>query len=99
MRPAARWAISARLPRKPISSPARIRTLRAIETLTRTRKAVEGGAFKAEIVPITLTEKAGPRIVANGQHPLKVDPAKIPGLEAGVPRQRYHHAGRLLRQC
>src|SRR6266487_728321 len=54
----------------------------AIETLTRARKAVEGGAFKAEIVPITLTEKAGPRIVANDEHPLKVDPAKIPGLKA-----------------
>src|SRR3981189_1051864 len=54
----------------------------AIETLTRARKAVEGGAFRAEIVPITITEKAGPPIVANDEHPLKVDPAKIPGLKA-----------------
>jgi acetyl-CoA C-acetyltransferase len=54
----------------------------AMETLTRARKAVEGGAFKAEIAPITLTEKTGPRIVANDEHPLKVDPAKIPGLKA-----------------
>jgi acetyl-CoA acetyltransferase len=54
----------------------------AIETLTRARKAVEGGAFKAEIAPITLAEKAGPRIIANDEHPLKVDPAKIPGLKA-----------------
>ncbi|MGY4443434.1 acetyl-CoA acetyltransferase family protein [Bradyrhizobium sp. LM2.3] len=54
----------------------------AIETLTRARKAVEGGAFKAEIAPITLTEKAGPRIISNDEHPLKVDPAKIPGLKA-----------------
>src|ERR671927_479425 len=46
------------------------------------RKAVEGGAFKAEIVPITLAEKAGPRIISNDEHPLKVDPAKIPGLKA-----------------
>src|ERR1700749_1120124 len=52
-----------------------------METLTRARKAVEGGAFKAEIAPITLTEKAGPRIIANDEHPLKVDPAKIPGLK------------------
>ena len=71
----------------------------AMETLTRARKAVEGGAFKAEIAPITLTEKAGPRLIANDEHPLKVDPAKIPGAEAGVPRQRHHHAGRVLRQC
>src|SRR5437763_1676530 len=54
----------------------------AMETLTRARKAVEGGAFKAEIVPITLTEKAGPRIIANDDDPPKVDPAKIPGLKA-----------------
>src|SRR5213079_1278811 len=53
----------------------------AMESLTRARKAVEGGAFKAEIVPITMTEKAGPRTIANDEIPLKVDPAKIPGLK------------------
>ena len=53
----------------------------AMETLTRARRAVEGGAFKAEIVPITVKEKAGPRVIANDEHPLKVDPAKIPGLK------------------
>ncbi|KRR05195.1 acetyl-CoA C-acyltransferase [Bradyrhizobium valentinum] len=53
----------------------------AMETLTRARKAVEGGAFKAEIAPVTVPEKAGPRIIANDEHPLKVDPAKIPGLK------------------
>src|SRR5258708_8977335 len=52
-----------------------------METLTRARKAVEGGAFKAEIVPITVKEKAGPRQIANDEHPLKVDPAKIPALK------------------
>ena len=29
-----------------------------METLTRARKAVESGAFKVEIAPITITEKA-----------------------------------------
>jgi acetyl-CoA C-acetyltransferase len=53
----------------------------AMETLTRARKAVEGGAFKAEIVPITVKEKAGPRTIGNDEIPLKVDPAKIPGLK------------------
>ena len=53
----------------------------AMETLTRARKAVEGGAFKAEIVPLTVKEKAGPRSIANDEIPLKVDPAKIPGLK------------------
>ncbi|CCD85518.1 acetyl-CoA acetyltransferase with thiolase domain [Bradyrhizobium sp. ORS 285] len=53
----------------------------AVETLTRARKAVESGAFTAEIAPITLTEKSGPRVIANDEHPLKVDPAKIPALK------------------
>src|ERR1700744_2904432 len=53
----------------------------AMETLTRARKAVESGAFKAEIAPITLKEKTGPRVILNDEHPLKVDPAKIPGLK------------------
>ena len=53
----------------------------AMETLTRARKAVEGGAFKAEITPISIAEKAGPRIIANDEHPLKVDPARIPSLK------------------
>src|ERR1700754_4116955 len=53
----------------------------AMETLTRARKAVESGAFKNEIVPMTLIEKAGPRTIGNDEIPLKVDPAKIPGLK------------------
>src|SRR4051794_7556022 len=53
----------------------------AIETLTRARSAVESGAFKAEIAPITIIEKSGPRLIANDEHPLKVDPAKIPALK------------------
>ncbi|WP_315784990.1 MULTISPECIES: acetyl-CoA C-acyltransferase [unclassified Bradyrhizobium] len=53
----------------------------AVETLTRARKAVESGAFVAEIAPITLTERSGPRLVTHDEHPLKVDPAKIPALK------------------
>ena len=53
----------------------------AMETLTRARKAVESGGFKAEIVPLTVKEKSGPRVVGNDEIPLKVDPAKIPGLK------------------
>jgi acetyl-CoA C-acetyltransferase len=53
----------------------------AIETLTRARKAIESGAFRAEIAPITIVEKSGPREISNDEHPLKVDPAKIPGLK------------------
>jgi acetyl-CoA C-acetyltransferase len=53
----------------------------AMETLTRARKAVQGGAFIAEIAPIAVKEKAGLREIANDEHPLKVDPAKIPNLK------------------
>ena len=53
----------------------------AMETLTRARKAVEGGAFKSEIAPISVKEKTGVRVVENDEHPLKVDPAKIPNLK------------------
>jgi acetyl-CoA C-acetyltransferase len=53
----------------------------AMETLSRARQAVEGGAFKAEIAQLTVKEKAGPRTIANDEIPMKVDPAKIPGLK------------------
>jgi acetyl-CoA C-acetyltransferase len=52
----------------------------AMETLTRARKAVESGAFKSEIAPISVKDKAGVRMIENDEHPLKVDPAKIPNL-------------------
>lgn len=53
----------------------------AVETLTRARNAVQNGAFKKEIAPISVKEKAGVRMVENDEHPLKVDPAKIPNLK------------------
>ena len=53
----------------------------AMETLTRARKAVDSGVFKAEIVPLTVTEKTGPRTIGSDEIPLKIDPAKIPGLK------------------
>jgi acetyl-CoA C-acetyltransferase len=53
----------------------------AVETLTRARSAVESGAFKAEIAPMSVKDKAGVRTIANDEHPLKVDPSKIPNLK------------------
>src|SRR3954467_4692414 len=53
----------------------------AMETLPRAGKAVESGAFKKEIVPIAVREKGVVRAIENDEHPLKVDPAKIPGLK------------------
>jgi acetyl-CoA C-acetyltransferase len=52
-----------------------------METLTRARRAVESGAFKSEIAPISVKDKAGVRVIENDEHPLKVDPAKIPNLK------------------
>ena len=53
----------------------------AIETLTRARNAVQNGSFKKEIAPISVKEKAGVRVVENDEHPMKVDPGKIPNLK------------------
>jgi acetyl-CoA C-acetyltransferase len=53
----------------------------AAETLTRARKAVEGGAFKSEIAPVSVAAKGGSRLVENDENPLKVTPDKIPGLK------------------
>ena len=53
----------------------------AVETLTRARKAVESGAFAAEIAPISVPAKGGDRMVANDEHPMKVSPEKIPSLK------------------
>jgi len=53
----------------------------AVETLTRARAAVQNGSFKNEIAPISVKDKAGVRMVENDEHPLKVDPAKIPNLK------------------
>jgi acetyl-CoA C-acetyltransferase len=53
----------------------------AMETLTRARKAVESGTFRSEIAPISVKDKTGVRVIENDEHPLKVDPAKIPNLK------------------
>jgi acetyl-CoA C-acetyltransferase len=53
----------------------------AAETLTRARKAIETGAFKAEIVPLAVPGKGEARIVDTDEHPLKVSPEKIPSLK------------------
>jgi acetyl-CoA C-acetyltransferase len=53
----------------------------AVETLTRARRAVEEGAFKAEITPVSVPAKGGARVVDADEHPLKVSPDKIPALK------------------
>lgn len=53
----------------------------AVETLTRARTAIQSGAFKAEIAPITITTKDGDKVVADDENPLKVSPEKVPKLK------------------
>ena len=53
----------------------------ATETLTRARAAVEGGAFQAEIAPISVPAKGGDVLVGKDENPLKVSPEKIPNLK------------------
>ncbi|MCJ9761519.1 acetyl-CoA C-acyltransferase, partial [Agrobacterium sp. SHOUNA12C] len=53
----------------------------AVETLTRARKAIESGAFEAEITPISVAAKGGPVTIGKDEHPQKVSPEKIPTLK------------------
>ncbi|MBS0235519.1 MAG: acetyl-CoA C-acyltransferase [Proteobacteria bacterium] len=53
----------------------------AVETLTRARTAIQSGAFKAEITPITLTTKDGEKVILDDENPLKVSPEKVPKLK------------------
>ncbi|KHJ53517.1 acetyl-CoA acetyltransferase [Aureimonas altamirensis] len=53
----------------------------AMETLTRARSAAADGAFAAEIVPMALSGKGGETLVDTDEHPMKVQPERIPGLK------------------
>jgi acetyl-CoA C-acetyltransferase len=58
----------------------------AIETLTRARAAIDGGAFVDEIAPITVAAKGGDRLIAQDEHPLKLSADKIPALKPAFRR-------------
>ncbi|UHD46155.1 acetyl-CoA C-acyltransferase [Aureimonas altamirensis] len=53
----------------------------AMETLTRARSAAADGAFAAEIAPLTVSGKGGETVVDTDEHPMKVQPERIPGLK------------------
>jgi acetyl-CoA C-acetyltransferase len=53
----------------------------AIESLARAKKAVTGGAFAREIVPVDIAGRKGVETVSDDEQPLKADPAKIPTLK------------------
>ncbi len=53
----------------------------AIESLTRARRAIETGAFEAEIVPVEVTTRKGVEVVSQDEQPSKANPDKIPTLK------------------
>ncbi|HEX6860571.1 MAG TPA: acetyl-CoA C-acyltransferase [Caulobacteraceae bacterium] len=53
----------------------------AIESLARAKRAVEGGAFAAEITPVTVKTRKGEETITSDEQPLKADPSKIPSLK------------------
>jgi acetyl-CoA C-acetyltransferase len=52
----------------------------AVESLTRARRAIQTGAFDAEITPVEVTSRKGVETVAQDEQPLKADLAKIATL-------------------
>ena len=50
------------------------------ESVRRAQEAVSSGAFKAEIVPVTVKTRKGEVVVDSDEEPGKIDPSKIPGL-------------------
>ena len=58
----------------------------AIASLTRANAAIASGAFAAEIVPVTVTTRAGDVIVDTDEAPGKGRPEKIPTLRAAFAK-------------
>jgi acetyl-CoA C-acetyltransferase len=52
----------------------------AARTLTRAQKAIQDGAFAAEIAPVSIAAKGGDRLVADDENPPKVSANKIAAL-------------------
>ena len=52
------------------------------ESVTRAQKAIAEGAFKGEIVPVTVVTRKGEVVVDGDEEPGKIDPSKIPTLRA-----------------
>src|SRR5688572_11220511 len=58
----------------------------SIESLSRANAAISGGAFKDEIVAVTVKSRKGETIVDTDEAPGKVNPEKIPGLKAAFAK-------------
>jgi len=53
----------------------------SLESLKRAQKAGSDGTFAAEIVPVTVQQPGGERVVSQDEQPLKAKPEKIPLLK------------------
>jgi acetyl-CoA C-acetyltransferase len=58
----------------------------ATRGLAKAKHAIESGAFKAEITPVTVVSRKGTEVVDTDEQPLKADPAKIPTLRPAFAR-------------
>jgi acetyl-CoA C-acetyltransferase len=57
------------------------------ESVARAQKAIAEGAFKAEIVPVTVVTRKGEVVVDGDEEPGKIDPSKIPTLRAAFGKE------------
>ena len=57
------------------------------ESVARAQKAISGGAFKGEIVPVTVVTRKGEAVVDTDEEPGKIDPAKIPTLRPAFGKE------------
>lgn len=58
----------------------------AIGSLAKAKAAIESGAFKREITPVTVSGRKGDVVVDTDEQPLKADPSKIPTLRPAFAR-------------
>ncbi len=59
----------------------------AIESLSRAKAAIDGGAFAAEIVPVTVKSRTGDSIVDTDEAPGRGRPDKIPQLKPAFTKE------------
>jgi acetyl-CoA C-acetyltransferase len=66
----------------------------AAESYRRARAAITDGAFKAEIVPVSVAQRKGPALVVDtDEEPGRGDPAKLPALKPAFDAQGTITAG------
>jgi acetyl-CoA C-acetyltransferase len=59
----------------------------AAESVRRAKAAQESGAFKDEIVPVTVKGRKGETVVDTDEEPGRIDASKIPGLRAAFGKE------------